>query len=162
MKNTPIIAGFAVVLAIVAGTALASAAAVVQPATGVTIPWGDWIASFLVSMSSVFVTIFTWLLAHFAPTIIKSYITDEAVTNAVNYAIATVANVERGKATHIDVANEVAEAALAYIVKNEPKAAAYAKDQLSSLIVAKLSVAGVLPADATTKDFRVLNEKKKV
>ncbi len=151
MKNALAIAGAALTAAfvILAVPAVAADAAVPAATSTVVIPWGDWLGQLLLGLGSTVVVVLTWLESRFAPSIVKTFLTSDKIATAVNYAIATVANAEKGKAASIPVSNELIAAAAAWIIDAEPKIAKWAGANLEPLIIAELSKAGVVPAEAS-------------
>jgi len=142
------------IIAVAIAIPLAAYAAVPEAAT-VSIPYGDWLTAILQSAAATFAAVVSWIVANYAPAVIKSYLTTEAVRAAVDYAIATIANAEHGKTLDLSVANKVIAQAANYAITSEPKLAAWIGDELRPLIAAKLASLNMLPAESTNKNLNI-------
>ncbi len=135
---------------------LAFAADVAAPAAAstVVIPWGDWLGGLLTGAAALFVALLTRLVA-LAPAVIRTFLTNDVITKAVDYAIATTSGAVRGQAASIPVSNQLIGAALEWVVSNEPKIAKWADDRLRPLIAARLAALNVIPPEATSSSLAV-------
>lgn len=137
------------VILVVAVSSVALAADQPSGAVVINVPWGDWLSQFLLASASTFVTVATWVVGKVLPSFIRRYVTNEAITNSVNYAIASVAHAQQGKASDVIVTNSLVASAVKYIVDNEPRIAKQLGNRLQSLVVAQLSAAGVVGSDVS-------------
>ncbi|TDX65138.1 hypothetical protein EDE12_103110 [Methylosinus sp. sav-2] len=149
MKRNVLSAGAAIAaacsLALCAAPAAAEAAA--PAANVVSIPWGDWLSSLLVSSVGLVVAVVSWALRG-APAALRAYLTNDAISKAANYVIATEVGLIKGKTVEIGVANDLIVSVASRVIANEPRIAKWAGDLLEPLIVAELSKLGVIPAEA--------------
>lgn len=118
-------------------------------ATPVVIPIGDWSIAILGSVSSCVVALLGWVVAKWVPAIIRPYLTDQLLGRAVDYAIAVVAGATKGKVLTLPVANQVLAEAASYAVANAPTLAKWLGNTLEPKLIARLSSAGALPAEAS-------------
>ncbi|WP_036291582.1 hypothetical protein [Methylosinus sp. PW1] len=151
-----IVARLALVAAAIAGTialsvgAAYAADAVAAPAAStVSIPWGDWISGLLATSGSIFLAVVSWGVKSFLPSYVQTFLTNDVIAKAVDYALASVAGAVRNETATVPVSNEVIAAALKWIVAYEPKVAKWAGDNLEPLIIARLSALNVIPATAS-------------
>jgi hypothetical protein len=148
MKRNVLSAGAAIAAACsLALCAVPAALAAEAAANIVSIPWGDWLSSLLVSSVGLVVAVVSWALRG-APAALRAYLTNDAISKAANYVIATEVGLIKGKTVEIGVANDLIMAVASRLVANEPRIAKWAGDLLEPLIVAELSKLGVIPAEA--------------
>lgn len=136
-------------LVVFAVLGLAPANAADAASTSVVIPWGDWARDLLVAVGSVFVAVATWAIAKL-PAAVRVWVTNDAISRAVNYALGKVEGAVAGKELDIHVANSVVAAAARYAVQAEPRVAKWLGDNLQPMIIAKLAALGVTPSEAVT------------
>jgi hypothetical protein len=151
MKRNVLSAGAAIAAACALALCAAPAALAADAATAasnvVSVPWGDWLSSLLVSSVGLVVAVVSWALRG-APAALRAYLTNDAISKAANYVIATEVGLIKGKTVEIGVANDLIVAVASRLVANEPRIAKWAGDLLEPLIVAELSKLGVIPAEA--------------
>lgn len=155
MKCNVLFAGAAIAAAFVASGFVAAPAALAAetaaPAANiVSVPWGDWLSSLLISSVGLVVAFASWALRG-APAALRAYLTNDAIAKAANYVIATEVGLIKGKTVEIGVANDLIAAIASWVIANEPRIAKWAGDNLQPLIVAELSKAGVIPAEASAE-----------
>ncbi len=145
---------FALVLALVLSPLLWPVAAFAQDvaATKVALPWGDWLTTLIGGIGAIVVA-FALRMLSYAPPFVSSLLTEQLLKRAVDYALGVVAGAAKGKVLEIDVANDVIRTAAQYAVDHgAPWLLAYIGD-LGPKIVARLSDAGALPADASAANL---------
>lgn len=128
--------------------ALGAAPAYAADAVAVSIPIGDWISSALVDLASVLVAMASWAVAKWAPPLVRTYLTEQLLQRAVDYAIAAVKGAAKGKVLTLPVANAVLAEAAQYAVEHAPPTAKWIGDTLKPKLIARLGAAGVLPDEA--------------
>ena len=149
----PNVLGLIVLTAIIA-VPLAVFAAVPESTTTV-VPYGDWLVDTLKGLTSVFVAVISWLVANYAPDVLKSFLTNDVITKAVDYGVAAVAGAEHGKTVDVTTANKVIASAANFAVANKPKISKWMGDQLKPLIAARLAALQMLPADAHAGNLNI-------
>jgi hypothetical protein len=127
----------------------AEAAASASTTPSISIPWGDWLAGGLAFSSSLLVGVLTWAAKSFLPAFAQTFLTNDVIAKAVDYALASVEGAVRGKEADVNVSNAVIATALGWIVDYEPKVQKWAGDNLEPLIIARLSALNVIPASAS-------------
>lgn len=137
--------------AIALGVGAAYAAdAVAAPATStVSIPWGDWLAAALAGSGSILALVLSWAVKAFLPPIAQTFITNDLIAKAVDYALAAIEDAARSKSADIRVSNAIVAEAISWINVHAPELEKRAGDSLRPLIVARLSALGVIPAEAS-------------
>jgi hypothetical protein len=143
----PVLVAAAFVVLINARPAFADAGAVT-----VVIPYGKWVAQFLTSAESFAILVIGGVVAKWAPAYVKSLLTEQVITNAVDYAFGAVAGAIKGRELDLATTNALINAAVSYAVANEPKIAAWLGGALRPAILAKLSSLGAMPASASAAD----------
>jgi len=136
------------VICLILGFAPANAADATV-STDVIVPWGAWLSSLLTSVVSLAITLLSYVVAKWAPTYVKVFVTDDLISKAVNYGFGAVEGAIAGKELDIKTANAVIASAANYAIQSEPKIAAWLGANLMPTILAKLSALGVLPADTS-------------
>lgn len=114
----------------------------------VTVPIGDWIAQATTSIASLCVAALSWVIARWAPTWVRTQLTEQLLSRAVDYALGAVAGAAKGKVLDVPVANAVLREAATYAVAHAPTTAKWIGDTLEPKLIARLSAAGSLPAAA--------------
>lgn len=98
-----------------------AAAATVSPS--ITIPWGDWAASLLMTVAALIVPLITWAL-RFLPAqlqaLIRTVQVEQLLGKAVSYGLNATAGAARGKVLTVDVGNQVLAEAVHYAVEHGP------------------------------------------
>ena len=125
---------------------VAFAQAIAPASTGVSIPWGAWLADGLASAASLAVTALGYVVARWAPAWIKSFLSDKVINDAINYAFSAVEGVAKGQELTVTSTNAILNAAASYAITYEPSIAAWLGATLRPVILAKLSAQGVVPA----------------
>lgn len=115
----------------------------------VTVPIGDWITQSVAVVSTLCVTVLTAITARWAPAWVRTYLTEQLLTRAVDYGLAVVAGAAKGRVLEIPVANAVIREAATYAVAHAPATAKWIGDTLEPKLIARLSAAGALPATST-------------
>ena len=123
-------------------------AADTSASTDIVIPWGAWLSSILVSITSAAVGYVAWAVRKWAPWYVNTVVSDAAIDNAVHSALAKVEGAVAGQSLSLEVTNSVARDALNYIVQSEPRVAKYLGSKLGPVILSKLSEIGSAPKDA--------------
>ncbi|WP_018265575.1 hypothetical protein [Methylosinus sp. LW4] len=141
--------GVLALLALGGAAHAAEAAASTASSPSVSIPWGDWLAGLLATSGSIFLAVVSWGVKSFLPSYVRTFLTNDVIAKAVDYALASVEGAVRGKEADIKVSNAVISAALEWIVDYEPKIQKWAGDNLEPLIIARLSALNVIPATAS-------------
>jgi hypothetical protein len=139
----------ALVVAVIIVLLMAPQAFADTGSVSIVIPWGKWLAQALANVQSLAVAFVAAVVARWAPAYVKSLLTEQVVTRAVDYAFGAVAGAVQGKTLDVATTNALINAAANYAIANEPKIAAKLGDLLRPTILAKLSALGVVPADAT-------------
>jgi len=132
-----------------------SAAHAADAAASVSIPIGDWLGALLTSVETLVVGLVGWVVAKWAPAVVKPILTEQLLARAVDYALAAVEGAAKGKVLTIPVTNQVIATAAEYAVANAPGLAKWLGDTLEPKIIARLSSAGVVPADASAASLGV-------
>lgn len=114
----------------------------------VTVPIGDWIAQATTSIASLCIAALSWIIARWAPTWVRTQLTEQLLSRAVDYALGAVAGAAKGKVLDVPVANAVLREAATYAVAHAPTTAKWIGDTLEPKLIARLSAAGALPAAA--------------
>ncbi len=156
-----VIAAAVMVLDIVAAIAATEAAVPVSPAASqsLVINIGVLIGQFLTWAESIMVVIVTGLTAKLAPPIVRQFLTDRALTNAIHWGIGAVENATKDKTITIDVANQVLFKALQFVQANYPQVAARLGDNLKSSLLARLSANANLAPEVTASALKVPSPK---
>lgn len=115
----------------------------------VTVPIGDWIAQAVSVVSSVCVAVLTAIVARWAPAWVRTYLTEQLLSRAIDYGLGVVAGAAKGKVLEIPIANAVLREAATYAVEHAPTTAKWIGDTLTPKLIARLSAAGALPDTAT-------------
>lgn len=149
MDHAKTVALYALALLFAAIGLFPAYAAATDPSV-VVIPWGEWVRELLVSVAGLAVTLASWAVARWAPFYVRAFITDKAISDAVNFALGKVEGAVAGEKLELRVTNSVIKAAADYAIDYEPKAVKWLGQQLGPAILAKLSALGVAPADAVT------------
>lgn len=139
--------GFALV-----AIALSSGAALAADGQTIGVPIGDWIAGIAATIGLVLVTVLTRALA-FAPSIVKTLLTEQLLKRAIDYALAAVAGAAKGKVLEVRVANDVIRTAAQYAVDNGAPWLLKWIGDLGPKLAARLSAEGALPADASAANL---------
>ncbi|WWT39810.1 hypothetical protein [Microcystis phage Mwe-JY25] len=91
--------------------------------TSVTIPYGDWAASLLMTVAAVAIPAISWAL-RFLPAQVQALIrtaqVEQLLGKAISYAINATAGAAKGRALSVDVGSEVAAHAVSYAIANGP------------------------------------------
>lgn len=148
MKKFFAFAGALMALALIS-PAFAQAAA---PAA-VSIPWGDWLASVLTWGEKLVVLAAGAAVARWAPTFVRSILTEQMLSQAVDYAFAAVAGAVRGKMADVKTTNALISVAIGFVEQNAPAIAAKYGASLEANIIARLSAAGAVPAEASSANL---------
>lgn len=119
----------------------------------VTVPIGDWIAAGVTDLASVLLAVASYIVARWVPQAVRTYLTEQLLQRAVDYAVAVVAGAARGRVLTVPVANQVLAEAMAYAIDHAPGTAKWLGDTLKPKLLARLGAAGVLPPDARGSDF---------
>jgi hypothetical protein len=126
-----------------------AASAYAADTTSVVIPWGDWLSSLLTAVASVLVALLSFIVSKFAPTLLKTFLTNDLIAKSVNYGLGAVEGAVAGKTLTLATTNAVLAAAEQYAVASAPTISAWVGANLRPLILAKLSAFGVVPAEAS-------------
>ncbi len=118
-------------------------------ADNVVVPVGDWIGQASGAIASIAVAVLSWIAAKWLPAWVRTYLTEQLLSRAVDYGIAAVAGAAKGKVLEIPVANAVLREAAIYAVDHAPTTAKWLGDTLTPKLIARLSAAGVLPAEVS-------------
>jgi hypothetical protein len=114
----------------------------------VAVPIGDWVAQATTSIASLCVAALSWVIARWAPTWVRTQLTEQLLSRAVDYALGAVAGAAKGKVLDMPIANAVLREAATYAVAHAPTTAKWIGDTLEPKLIARLSAAGALPAVA--------------
>ena len=125
-------------------SAFAQAAA--PAASGVSVPWGAWLADGLSSIAYLTASVALYAVGKWAPAWVKSFLTDKVINDAINYAFGAVEGVVKGDQLTVTSTNAILNTAATYALTYEPKIAAWLGATLRPIILAKLSAQGVVPA----------------
>jgi hypothetical protein len=132
---------------------LAAFAQVAAPAsTGISIPWGAWVASGLSSAAYLFASIALYAVGKWAPAWTKSFLSDKVINDAINYAFGAVEGVVKGQQLNVTSTNAVLNAAASYALAYEPAIASWLGSTLRPVILSKLAAQGVVPAAVSAAD----------
>ena len=128
-------------------------------AADVTVPWGDWLASALVSVRDGVIALVVALIGVLAKQLspaIRDVLfaakVEQLLARAADYGIVAVAGAVKGKTMDVKIANEVIAEAINYAIATAPDLAARLGDNLRPKIVARL--APYLPAEADAKALK--------
>jgi hypothetical protein len=131
-----------------------AAAAVATPSdapasTHVIVPWGEWVAGWIGSITVDGVIGWaTWLATRLGVPWVKNILINDAVERAIGSGIATVKGAVGTETLDVKVANDVAAAALSYLVSHEPVIAKWLGDTIGPRILAQLGAMRLAPAEA--------------
>jgi hypothetical protein len=114
----------------------------------VAVPIGDWITQSVAVVSTACVTVLTAIIARWAPAWVRTYLTEQLLSRAVDYALGVVAGAAKGKVLEVPIANAVLREAATYAVEHAPTTAKWIGDTLTPKLIARLSAAGSLPETA--------------
>jgi hypothetical protein len=142
-------AAIAGAIALGVGAAYAGDAIAAPTTSTVSIPWGDWLAAALAGSGSILALVLSWAVKAFLPPIAQTFITNDLIAKAVDYALATIEDAARGKVADVRVSNAVIAMALNWIAAYEPELQKRGSDILRPLIIARLSALGVIPPEAS-------------
>jgi hypothetical protein len=117
----------------------------------VTIPYGDWLTQVLEWARNGLVCAACWAVSKYAPPLVRQFLTDKYIGDAVNYALAAVEGADAGKTLTLPIANQVIAHAEAYAVASLPRFALWLVGELRPVLIAKLSAAGLLPPEASAQ-----------
>ena len=114
----------------------------------IVIPYGTWFSAILSASTPLIAGIAVAVLHRVMSPMVALFISDSAITNAVNAAIAQVADAAHGQELTVEISNKVLAAAAAYMVREEPAVAKQLGASLGPRLLAELSSLGVLPEAA--------------
>lgn len=120
------------------------------PVPTAAIGWGDIFAGVLSAIWATAGTALVALLYRWVPAIIRPILTEQLLTQALNYAFGAVEGAVKGQTVTIPIANEMLRHAVQYANDNgAPKLLKWIGDTLEPKLIARLSAQGALPATAT-------------
>lgn len=128
---------------------LAAPVAYAADSTSVVVPWGDWVGSLLASIGTLTAAVLVYIVKTWAPSIVKTFLTDKVISDAVNYGLGAIEGAVAGKELDLKTTNAVLTAAANYAVSLEPNIAAWLGGNLRPALLSKLSALGAVPAAAT-------------
>ncbi len=97
-----------------------------------------------------------WLMAKLGPELAKSLHAahvDQVVARAIDAGFGLVEGAEKGKVLEVPVANKVIRKAAQYLVDEAPDLIKELGETLGPMLVARLSAAGALPANASAANL---------
>ena len=115
----------------------------------VVVPWGTWLAGWLSSAGSVAAAVLAAVVAKWAPALVKGFLTEKVINDAVNYGLGAIEGAVAGKELDLKTTNAVLTAAADYAVSVEPAVSSWIGGNLRSLLLSRLSALGSVPASAT-------------
>ena len=143
-----------------AAMTLAASSAYAADNTLVSVPLGALVNDILAALQPAAVSLaglaLTWLAARLGPDIARALHAahvDQVMSRAIEAGFALVEGAEKGKVLDIPVANEVLRRAAQYLVAQAPGLFKELGDNLGQMLVARLSGAGALPADASAANL---------
>ena len=137
----------ALLLALVATTLLVPRAYAIQPDI-VVVPWGSWLADTLAYFRDGAVIAATAVVGVACPKMLRLFITDRMIAQAVDCGLANVEHAVAGKVLDVHVANAVLAEAERCAVEIAPKLAKVIGAKLRPLLLARLSKLGAVPPEA--------------
>lgn len=118
-----------------------------------SVPYGAWVVAFLNWIQFALTAIALWVFNKYVPSIYKMFVSKQAVSDAINYAITTIEGAVSGKVLTVAQTNQIIEEAINYLDQQEPAIAAWAGNTIRPKIVAWLQAAGMIPAEVSKKDL---------
>jgi hypothetical protein len=117
-------------------------------------PYGDMVSDLLKISESIAALGATILFAKFAPPVAKLVISNQAISDAVAYAFASMEGAVAGQQVPAAQLNDFVGLAESYIIEVEPVLAKWLITNIRPRIIAYLSQLGGVPAEASIKDFQ--------
>jgi hypothetical protein len=143
-----------------AATALVSSAVSAAESNAIAVPIGNLLTQVLGILEPLAVSLtgaaVTWLLAKLGPDVARAFHAahvDQVIARSIDAGFALVEGAEKGKVLEVPVANQVIRKAAQYIVDQAPGLFKELGDNLGQMLVARLSAAGALPANASAANL---------
>jgi len=143
-----------------AAMALVSSAASAADGNVVAVPLGNLLTQALGILEPLAVSLtgatVTWLLAKLGPDVARAFHAahiDQVIERSIDAGFALVEGAEKGKVLEIPIANQVIRKAAQYLVDQAPGLFKELGDNLGQMLVARLSAAGALPANASATNL---------
>ncbi len=114
----------AAILLLVLGPFVMPAFAQAASSTSVVIPWGDWAAAALMTVSAVVLPVITWglrLLPEQLQSLVRTAQVEQLLAKAVSYGINATAGAAQGRSLTVDIGSEVARHAVGYTIEQGPR-----------------------------------------
>jgi hypothetical protein len=149
LKQLALAAGAILLAAVCAlgAVACARAAGLAADATTVHIPWGQWLAEAIGLAIPAAASWATWLATRLGVPWVQNILVNDAVQRAIGSGLATVQGAVANQTLDVAVADDVARAALAYLVDHEPMIVRWLGAAIGPRIVAEIGSMGLAPAD---------------
>lgn len=134
-------------LLIVTILALGSTPALAADGGGVVVPWGQWVTDGLGYALEIAGLWLVWALRAWIPDTLRQYIVNEVLKNATHFAVAVTPGAVAGQSVSLPQTTSLVANFESYVIQNAPGIARWLGDTLRTKAIARLSAAGMLPAD---------------
>ena len=113
----------------------------------VNLPWGDFISTMLQYATPAVIALGLAVFHNLATPVATLFINDQAISDAINFALSKVEGAVAGNVLSVGVANKTLDAALQYVVKEEPKVAKQLGTKLLPQLLSEMQKMGLLPPE---------------
>lgn len=112
-------------------------------------PVGDFVAALFSTIQPLALATLSWVVARWAPAVIKPMLTDQLLGRALDYAFGAVEGAVKGRTATVPIANELVRQAAEYTRDHgAPWLLRWLGDTIEPKLIARLSAAGALPPEA--------------